>query len=168
MKKKWVLRHHDLDFWSKVSNFNRIRASAVSNHLAKTASKSVHPFSCNFVHKKHWTHIHTDTHTQTNCSENITPPRFRGGVNICKYSNMHICESSAYLWCRLLYCTLVPGIMSVSVIVCKIWPLVHLPVTFIVRQGHFYSIIRWMLRCCVLVPSTKFVGSIGFEIWTIV
>ena len=25
---------------------------------------------------------HTGTHTQTNCSENITPPRFRGGVKI--------------------------------------------------------------------------------------
>ena len=32
---------------------------------------------------------------------------------------------------------------------------------------NFIFIIRWMLRC-VLVPSTKFLGSIEFEIWTIV
>ena len=29
-------------------------------------------------------------------------------------------------------------------------------------------IIRRTLCCCVFVPSTKFVGSIEFEIWTIV
>ena len=48
----------------------------------KTASESVHPFGWNFVHKKRAGHTHTHTHTdtQTNCSENITPPRFRGGV----------------------------------------------------------------------------------------
>ena len=73
--------------------------------------------------------------------------------------------------CRLLYCTLVPGMMSVSVIICEIWPLVHFcdlwpsPVTFIVRQGHFHF---YHQCCCVLVPSTKCVGSIKFEIWTIV
>ena len=86
MKKKWELRHCDLDLWPKVTKFNRVRASAGSSHLAKTASKSVHPFGCNFVHKNFRTHRQTDTHThrhtdtQTNCSENITPPRFRGGV----------------------------------------------------------------------------------------
>ena len=87
MKKKWELRHRDLDLWLKVTNFTRVWASAVSNHLAKTASKSVHPFGWNFVHKKtvdtqtdRQTDTHTHTHTQTNCSENITPPRFRGGV----------------------------------------------------------------------------------------
>ena len=68
-------------------NFNRVRASAVSNHLAKTASKSVHPFGWNFVQKKSGhTDTHTQTHrhtdTQTNCNENITQPRFRGGVKI--------------------------------------------------------------------------------------
>ena len=52
----------------------------------KTASKSVNPFGWNFVHKKRAGHTdtqtdrHTHTHTQTNWSENITPPRFRGGV----------------------------------------------------------------------------------------
>ena len=42
MKKKWVLRHLycDLDLCPKVTNFNRVQASAVSNHLAKTASGS--------------------------------------------------------------------------------------------------------------------------------
>ena len=77
-RKKWVLRHYDLDLWPKITKFNRVRASAVSNHLAKTASKSVHLFGWNFVHKKCRTHRHTDT--QTNWSENITPPRFRGGI----------------------------------------------------------------------------------------
>ena len=41
-EEKLVLRHCDLDLWPKVNYFNRIRASAVSIHLAKTASKSVH------------------------------------------------------------------------------------------------------------------------------
>ena len=46
--------------------------------------------------------------------------------------------------CHLLYCALVPCTMSVSVIVCQVWPLVHFcdpwpsPVVFIVRQGHFH------------------------------
>ena len=35
-------------------------AKAVSNHLTKTASKSVHPFGWNFVHKNSG---HTDTQT---------------------------------------------------------------------------------------------------------
>ena len=78
---------------------------------------------------------------------------------------------------RLLYCTLVPGIMSVSVIVCEIWPLVHFFMPFDLRlwpsstvKVTFICIIRWIwtLCCCVLVPSTKFLGSIEFEIWIIV
>ena len=32
--KKWILRHCDLDLQSKVTNFNSVLASAVSNHLA--------------------------------------------------------------------------------------------------------------------------------------
>ena len=60
MKEKWELRHRDFDLSPKVTNFNRVRASAVSNHLVKTASKSVYPFGWNFVHKKT-----VDTHTQT-------------------------------------------------------------------------------------------------------
>ena len=79
-RKKLELRHCDLDLWPKVTKFNRVRATNGSNHLAKTASKLVHPFGWNFVHKNFWTDTHTLTDTQTNCSENITPPRFRGGV----------------------------------------------------------------------------------------
>ena len=40
------------------------------------------PFGWNFVHNNSG-HTHTHTHTQThktNCNENITPPRFRGGL----------------------------------------------------------------------------------------
>ena len=70
MKRKWILRNCDFDLWPRVTNFNRVRVSAVSNHLAKAASKSVHPFGWNFVHKQT-----SDTHTD--CNENIIPPRFR-------------------------------------------------------------------------------------------
>ena len=63
-----------------LSNFNRVWASVVCNRLSKTASKSVHLFGWNFVHKQSRTNTHTQTLTQTNCSENITPPRFRGDV----------------------------------------------------------------------------------------
>ena len=63
MKKKWILRHCDLDLWPKVTKFNRVRASAGSNHLVKTAFKLVHPFGWNFVHKRCRTHTHTHRHT---------------------------------------------------------------------------------------------------------
>ena len=45
----------------------------------------------------------------------------------------------------------------------RLWPSSSVKVNFI-------FIIRWTLCCCVgyLVPSTKFPGSIEFEIWTIV
>ena len=43
----------------------------------------------------------------------------------------------------------------------RLWPSSSVKATFI-------FIIRWTLCCCVLVPSTKFVDSIEFEIWTIV
>ena len=48
-RKKKILSHCDL--WPKVTNFNRVRASVLSNRLVKTASKSVYPFGWNFVHK---------------------------------------------------------------------------------------------------------------------
>ena len=82
MKKNCVLRHCECDHWPKIAIFNRVWASARSNHLAKTASKSVHPFGLKFVHKKYLTDRQTHTHadTQTNCSKNRTPPWFRGGV----------------------------------------------------------------------------------------
>ena len=65
MKEKSILSHCDLDLWLKVTNFNSVWASAVSNHLAKTAFKSVHLFGWNFVHKQSRTHTHTHRHTHT-------------------------------------------------------------------------------------------------------
>ena len=66
-RKKWKLRHCDHNIQPKVTNFNRARASVISNRLSKT--KSVHPFGWNFVHwhtHKHTTHTHhTHTHTHT-------------------------------------------------------------------------------------------------------
>ena len=49
----------------KVIHFDRVRASTISNHLAKTASKSVHSFGFNFVHWQtdRQTHTHTYRHT---------------------------------------------------------------------------------------------------------
>ena len=52
----------------------------VSNPLAKTDSKLMHPLGLNFVAG----HTHTHTHTHTNGSENITPPQFCGGVKRMK------------------------------------------------------------------------------------
>ena len=80
MKKKWILRHCDLDLWFKVINFNRVQANAISNHLAKTAFKTVYPFGWNFVHwqthtqtDRHTdTHTTTTTHTGTNCNNHST------------------------------------------------------------------------------------------------
>ena len=43
----------------------------------------------------------------------------------------------------------------------RLWPSLSVKVTFI-------SFIWWTLCCCALIASTKFVGSIEFEIWTIV
>ena len=75
--KKWISRHCDLYLWSKVTHFNSFRASAVSNYLGKTDSKSVHPFGWNFIHWKtdSLSHTHTDK-----LQLNIPPPRFHGGV----------------------------------------------------------------------------------------
>ena len=44
----YIFGHRDLDLWSKVTKFNRVRAKAISNQWAKTASKSVHSFGWNF------------------------------------------------------------------------------------------------------------------------
>ena len=56
-EKKRILCRGDLDLWPKITNFNRVWASVVSNHSVKTTSKSVHLFSWNFVHKTD-RHIH--------------------------------------------------------------------------------------------------------------
>ena len=60
MKRKWILRYCDLDLWPMVTTFNTVWTSAVSNHLAKTASKSEHPSGWSFVHKQT-----SDTNRQT-------------------------------------------------------------------------------------------------------
>ena len=70
----------------KLTSFNRFLDSTVSNHLAKTASKSVYSFGWFFSQIDRQTHTHTQRQTdrqtdrQTNSSEIITPLRFHGGV----------------------------------------------------------------------------------------
>ena len=72
-------------------HFKRVRASAKSINNKK-ASKSVHPFNWIFCSL-------TDTQTdkqenkQTNCTEDITPARFRGGV-IMLYRDCDISDNS--------------------------------------------------------------------------
>ena len=73
--------------WPKVINFNRVPASAVNNHIAKTASKSVNLEFCSQAEPD------TLTDTQTNWSENITPPRFRGGVKRITTTTTNICKT---------------------------------------------------------------------------
>ena len=66
MKKKWILRHLNLDLLPEVTNFSRVKAKAISNHSTKTVFKSVHPFRWNFFTDGHThTHTHTYTHTHT-------------------------------------------------------------------------------------------------------
>ena len=50
-------------------------------------------------------------------------------------------------------------------IFCYLWPS---PVTFSIIMSSKSLIIRCTLYHCTLVPSMKFVGSIEYEIWTIV
>ena len=101
----YIFGHRDLDLWPKVTNFNRVWASVLRNYLAKTASKSVHPFGWNFVHKNSG-HTHTQTHrhtyTQTNCNENITPPRFRGGVKMFTFEFLanYFHKNVRYIFCH--------------------------------------------------------------------
>ena len=77
----------------KVTNFHRVLANVVKNFLAKSASKSVHPFGWKFGHKQ--TDRQADTHT--NCSKNITPPRFCGSVKTHRIG----------LSVRLTFCSLI-------------------------------------------------------------
>ena len=51
----------------------RVSASVVSNYLAKTRAGIL------FTDSQTDRQTDTHTHRQTNCSENVTPPRFRGG-----------------------------------------------------------------------------------------
>ena len=79
--------------------------------------------------------------------------------------------------CRLLYCTLVPGMMSMGLLPYKIhhiticlfyltfdlhlWPLAFVKVT--------YTLIIICILCCwMFVPKMKFVAPVEFEIWTFV
>ena len=77
--------------------------------------------------------------------------------------------------CRLLYCVLVPGMMSVNIIVCEIWPLILFFVTFDLHlwpsayvNVTFTLFSRCILCSYTLVPNMKFVCLMEFEIWTIV
>ena len=61
-----------------------------------------------------------------------TPPRL-WPLTLSFDFDLKVKVKNAYvIRCRLLYCTLVPGMMSMSVLVCEIWPLVHVlwPLTF--------------------------------------
>ena len=93
LTKKWILSHCDLGLWPKVTNFNRVWASVLSDRLAKTASKSVYLFVWNFVHEKWAGHTDRQTDTQTNCSENITPPQFYWGVKM-----KFVCSIEFEIW----------------------------------------------------------------------
>ena len=82
MKKKGILRHCDLDLWPKFTSFNRVRGCAAGKQLFSEdrvkIGVSVRSAFCSQTD----THTHTHTHRQTNCNENITPPRFCGGVTM--------------------------------------------------------------------------------------
>ena len=92
-----------LPFLPKVTNFDRVRDSAVSNRLAKPASKSEHPFGWNFVHKETSGQTHTQpgrqTHRQTAVKNN--PLRCRWGVKISYlcFWRIHLLKSLLHsLW----------------------------------------------------------------------
>ena len=60
--------------------------------------------------------------------------------------------------CRLLYCTLVPGMMSVSVIVCEIWPLVKNENTFYLKhKGRHFRLFFYF--CSIKIRLLKYVIS---------
>ena len=77
--------------------------------------------------------------------------------------------------CRLLYCTLLPGIMSMDLLLCEISPFVYSmwPLTFTcdlhrLSRSLSFLIIICILCCWMFVPKMKSVGSVEFEIWTFV
>ena len=75
MDKKGIFRQSNLDLSSKFTIFNRVLASAVSNHLAKTASKSLYPFTDRQTHRYTDTQTdrQTDTQRQTAIKNNHNP-----------------------------------------------------------------------------------------------
>ena len=101
MNKKWILSQCDLDLRSTVTNFNRVRASVVSNHLAKNLVQIAEIGASVWLEfcSQEYSDTHRQTHTQTNCSENITPPRFCGGVKTNKCSK-HLWIRSIYISCK--------------------------------------------------------------------
>ena len=62
----------EIGLWSNVTNFKRVRDSAVNSHLTKTASKSVHPIGWNLFYKNTAGQTDRHKHTETNFNENIT------------------------------------------------------------------------------------------------
>ena len=62
---RYIFCHSDLDLRPKVTNLIRVRASAISNYLAKAASKLMNSFGWNFVHRHTHKHTHSHTHRQT-------------------------------------------------------------------------------------------------------
>ena len=70
VKNGWCVTKCDFDLQTKTTHFNSVRAN-----VAKTASKSMHPFGWNFVQ------LQTDSYTQRQAAVKIiTPPRFREDV----------------------------------------------------------------------------------------
>ena len=83
-------------------------------------------------------------------------------------------QKSDVIKCHLLYCTLVPGMMSMGLLLCEISPFIYFmwPLTFILTLSsvkvNFTLIIICILCCWMFVPKMKSVGSVKFEIWTFV
>ena len=73
-RKKWVLRHCDLDLWPKVTNFKRIWASLVSNHLSEDCVKiGVAVWSAFYSQTNRQTDRHTHTQTDVHSEAKIFP-----------------------------------------------------------------------------------------------
>ena len=63
---RYIFCHSDLDLQPKVTNLNRVRASAISNYLAKTASKRrIRSAGILFTRSAGHTNTQTDRHTHT-------------------------------------------------------------------------------------------------------
>ena len=90
----------------------------------------MHQFGWNFVHKKCRTHRQTDRHTdtQTNCSKNIIPPRFRGGVIRSRASRHVSIKSFLLFWDYRIsiksasYGELTIWITACLCLICFSWP----------------------------------------------
>ena len=138
---------HDLDLWAKANILNKVQTITVSKHFFFFLIKidaSVRLEICLLIDKHTHRQTHIKTHRQT-LMRIQKAFRERRHLHVCDLwpwvVTLTLCQDYV-IRCRLLYCSLVPGMMSVSVIVCEIWPLVYFhdlwpsPVTFIVHQGH--------------------------------